>query len=380
MEKSGSEQRIHSLDWLRVFAVVMLVPFHSAMIFVLGDFHIKNGELSLGLTIFNGFVHFWHMPLFFFVAGAGTWFALQRRTVAEYVKERFLRLFVPLVFGILLIIPPQVYYERILKSQFSGSYIAFYPHFFRGVYPRGNFSWHHLWFLAYLFVFSMLSLKIFLWLRSEKAKPFNEKAAAYFGAGARIFYLSAPLIIVEALLRIKYPGWQTLVSDWANFLFYLIVFIYGAWLNSEVKLQKAIVRNRWTSLACGAIISVIFLIIELTGHNPPWGYNAARIGLLSLNALNRWFWLLAIVGFGMNHLEFHDGFLRYANQAALPFYILHQTVIIVIGFYIIQLRLALMIKYAVICIAAFPVTIAVYDSLIKRVNVLRFIFGMRLNR
>jgi len=148
--------RRHDLDWLRVFAVVVLLFFHSARPFVKWEWHIKNETVSGFITNILEFINIWHMPLFFLLSGSAAWFAMSLRPERSFTKERFKRLFIPLIFGMLVIVPPQVYIERIFRGQFEGSYFSFYLEAFKGMYPEGNLSWHHLWFLAYLFVFHYL--------------------------------------------------------------------------------------------------------------------------------------------------------------------------------------------------------------------------------
>ncbi|MCP4367770.1 MAG: acyltransferase family protein, partial [Deltaproteobacteria bacterium] len=140
MDNQLKNERLFYLDWLRVFAVLLLIPFHTGMIFVHWDFHIKNSTTSTGITIINAFINNWHMPLFFLLSGASTWFALNKRTPFAYIKERFSRLFIPLVFGMFIIVPPQTFYERIQKSDFCGNYLDFYSHLFNGFYPEGNLT------------------------------------------------------------------------------------------------------------------------------------------------------------------------------------------------------------------------------------------------
>jgi surface polysaccharide O-acyltransferase-like enzyme len=135
--------RRYDLDWLRVFAVLILLCFHSARPFDEWGWHIKNGGVSGFITNILQFINIWHMPLFFLLSGSAAWFALSLRPERSFAKERVKRLFIPLVFGMAVIIPPQVYIERIFRGQFEGSYFR-------------NLSWHHLWFLAYLFVFHYL--------------------------------------------------------------------------------------------------------------------------------------------------------------------------------------------------------------------------------
>ncbi len=145
-------QRRYEIDWLRVIAVLLLIPFHSAVVFNrYAEWYVVNETPSLALEAFAYFLSQWRMPLLFFVSGVGTLFALGFRTAGTYVKERTRRLVLPLVFGVLVIVPPQVYYRMQADPDYTNNYLRFYPTFFDGVAPAGNFEWAHLWFLAYLF-------------------------------------------------------------------------------------------------------------------------------------------------------------------------------------------------------------------------------------
>ena len=144
--------RRHELDWLRVLAFLLLIFFHSGMPYVMFSWHINNVETSQGLSHLWSFFHNWRMPLLFMVSGAGIWYAFGRRTSGQFVKERFVRLILPLIFGVLVIVPPQVYLERLAQGVHFDSYIDFYPHFFDGhIFAGGNFTPNHLWFLYTLF-------------------------------------------------------------------------------------------------------------------------------------------------------------------------------------------------------------------------------------
>jgi len=370
-----ARERVYYLDWLRIFAVVMLVPFHTAMIFVTWPFHIKNSVLSQGLTDMNGFIHIWHMPLFFLLSGSGTWLALGFRSGGEYAKERLLRLFVPLVFGMLVIIPPQVYLERIFRHQFTGSYFEFWPSIFTtGPYPQGNLSWHHLWFLAYLFVFSMLLLPIFLWMRSDKARAQLGRAAAFFSKNARVFLLSVPLVLVQFLLRLRWPdGNQNLIDDWANFFYYSTAFIFGSLLLTDRKYLEAAERNRYVALASAVLCALAIKMIAFF----PGSNIIAAMAFCGFDGFNTWCWLLTLLGFGKKHLNFTNQVRDYAVEAALPFYILHQTFIIIIGFYVIQWHIALMLKFLLIIVLTFITVLLIYDLIVKRIGPVRFLFGMK---
>ena len=161
-----SPQRHSYLDWLRIMAIIGVLFFHSAMPFAAeSEWHIKNKETSSLFLEFNFFLSRFRMPLLFFISGAVAFFMLQKRTASQFIGLRFRRLFIPLAFGMLVIVPVQVYMER-LNGGFTGNFWNFYPTLFTtGAYPSGNLSWHHLWFIAYLFVYDVALAPLFVWLR-----------------------------------------------------------------------------------------------------------------------------------------------------------------------------------------------------------------------
>jgi fucose 4-O-acetylase-like acetyltransferase len=165
-------ERQFYIDWLRIILIISVFLFHIGMIFNTWQWHIKNDRLYNGLlTGIMSFLHLWRMPLLFMLAGAGTFFALGKRTPFQYISERFKRLVVPLTAGIFILVPVQVYIEKI--NQYD-SLLAFYPHMFDGIYPVGNFSWHHLWFITYLF---LISLFITPFLNLTRSKSFRNLIA-----------------------------------------------------------------------------------------------------------------------------------------------------------------------------------------------------------
>jgi len=367
-------ERLYFIDWLRVFAVLLLVPFHTGMMFVRWGFHIENTEKSGAVELFNGFLGIWHMPLLILLSGAGSWFALNHRGPGGYLRERFLRLVVPLVFGILVVVPPQVYCERLAHGEFSGSFLAFWPHIFNGVYPEGNFSYHHLWFLAYLFTYCVLALPIFVWLRPRLKRP---EAFAWMKRPVALLALSLPTGIVYSVLLVPYHGQQNFVDDWSRYFAYLILFIYGFALFAGDAVETI---QRWRRLYLLLAVVCVFSIkiMEDSGLQPDWGYNPHFILLFTYRIFVAWCWMLAIVGYGRQYLDFSHPVLTYANEAVLPFYVLHQTIIVVIGYFVIQQTWGVAAKYFFILILAFILTLAAYEFLIRRFNVPRVLFGMRM--
>ncbi|MBI4830919.1 MAG: acyltransferase family protein [Candidatus Lindowbacteria bacterium] len=376
MEKRN--ERRYDVDWLRVLAVLLLVPFHAGVIFCPGDsISYVKGQPSLGINLFVDFVHRWHMPLFFFVSGAATWFSLGSRSAGRYLNERVKRLLVPLIFGTLAIIPVQVYWMRLSNHEFSGSYLRFYPEFFNGIAPNGNFEWGHLWFLAYLFVFSLVALPLFLFLRSEAGRHHIEKLAACCEKNGGVFLLAVPLALIQAALRAKWPGFQNLYNDWANFFFYLTFFVYGYLLCSHEGFTRAVDKHGGTALAVAIVLQSTILLLEVTNNNPARGYSLGWILFMVLHGFNSWMWLLAILSLGSRYLRFTNRPLEYANEGALPFYILHMAVVVSFGYYFVQWNASPVTQFFAICAAALPTTAVLYDVLAKRTSVTRLLFGMK---
>ena len=384
----NSMERRHDIDWLRVFAVALLFFFHTARIFDTDDFYVKNARVAEGFDIFVTLIYLWHMPLFFFLSGVGTWYALRSRGSGGYAFERFKRLFIPLIFGSCVIVVPQVYYmhlsglgyNHVADPNFSDSYLQFYPKFFNGIAPVGNWEWGHLWFLAYLFTFSLLSLPLFRFLRSERGRRLADKLAQWAEKPGALFLFALPMMAVEATLRVNYPGMQNLYNDWSNFLFFLLFFVYGYLLCMDDRFWSAIEKQgKWAFIVGTALVGV-YLIVHFTAGLPPRGNNPGYTLFVAVRALVAWLFVIAALSFGRKFLRFSKPALKYANEAVLPAYVLHQTVIVVLGYYVVQWQAGMMTKYFLISLLSVAITMVLYDLFVRRIGFLRFLFGMRAKR
>ena len=176
--------RLYYLDWLRVLAMVGIFFFHNARFFdVFTDWHVKNATTGIGPTIIVAFLDGWIMPFFFVLAGVGSYFALRFRNSGQFAGERTMRLLIPLIFGMFIIVVPQAYFEAVSHGEQLGGYNFFQIY---GLYLQTlpELNWFHLWFLAYLFVFSLIALPVFL--------PFGKAAKSVLARAAVI--LGKPLV------------------------------------------------------------------------------------------------------------------------------------------------------------------------------------------
>jgi len=376
MNTEGIKQRRYDLDWLRVIAFGILMFFHTGMGFTSYEWHVKNYESSWFLDELVRFLHQWRMPLLFFISGAAVWFALEKYGTWHYLAERQKRLLLPLIFGMLVIIPPQVYCERVYQRQGYASFLDFYPTIFTsGGYPQGNLSWHHLWYIPYIWAFSMITLPIFAWLRCAVGRRVITGLQGLLARPGCLFLLFVPSAVAEIALRPYFPGDScNLVSDWANFTHKITFFVMGFLLVSSIPLAETISGRRWLHLAL-AVVSLVPL--EFAWHG------SLRIPTVLYRCLSNfeiWMWVLAALGFARRYLNVNPPVLRYATNAVYPFYILHQTVIVILLLPLVYVDLGLWTKYLLVLLGTVVVTWGLYEGLISRVNLLRVCFGLKALR
>jgi len=186
----GIKQRRYDLDWLRVSAFYILILYHVGMIFVPWDFHIKNSQTAEWFETWMAFLSQWRLPLLFMISGIVINYSLGKRSGNEFIRERLKRLLIPPVFGMLVIVPPQIYYERIFNGVQYVSYWDFWKTVFHlQPFPQGNFSWHHLWYVVYILVYSLIAVPLFLYLLSEKSAKIRQSLGAFIKHHPNTIYL-----------------------------------------------------------------------------------------------------------------------------------------------------------------------------------------------
>ncbi len=369
-------QRRYDLDWLRVFAFALLMLFHTGMMFSTWDWHVKNLETSETFDQVMRWVHQWRMPLLFFISGSAVWFAMDHYSTWRFFLERQKRLLLPLVFGMLVVIPPQVYFERLYHEQQYSSFWDFYPTIFStGSYPEGNLSWHHLWYVPYIWAYSMLMFPLFVCLRSVRGRKLLAHGLGWLERPWWLFLLFVPSAVSDLLLRPFWPSDQmNLLNDWANFSHKLSFFVVGFLLASGTPVYDVIARHR-NKFLCAGIAAFGLLEPVWMGHWPFPGHGVWAYRLLY--NFHIWMWLLTALGYGRRYLSFNHRSLRYANEAVYPFYILHQTVIVILAYYLAYRNWSIASKFAVVASGTFLVTWGLYEFCIKRWSLLRVSFGMK---
>ncbi|WP_426671524.1 acyltransferase family protein [Mucilaginibacter sp. McL0603] len=379
-----TSQRQTYLDWLRIISILGVLFFHSAMPYVAEDgWHIKNHETSNLMMESNHFLHLFRMPLLFFISGTVSFYMMQRRSTLSFIGLRFRRLFIPLLVGIFIIVPPQIYMER-LAHGYQGSFLDWYPSVFKFVpYPKGgSFSWHHLWFIAYLFIYDLIFAPMFAWLISPKSDGFKEKLAA-LAKGKWVYLLMLPGIIWFALLSQDLPETNDLIHDGCYFVYWLLFLLAGFIFILQPKLMDSLERNRRFALTIGFLSLMMWEYMRWNKVEPGyinWPFHDGVFNYLfiALRPTIAWGWVLALVGYGKHYLNRTHKILNYLNQAVYPFYILHQTVIVLIVYYIVQVpNESILSKYIYTVGITFFVSVLIYHLLIRPYALTRFLFGMK---
>ncbi|MDX1602949.1 MAG: acyltransferase family protein [Salinimicrobium sediminis] len=367
--------RRYDLDWLRVLVFLLLIFYHVGMFFVPWEWHIKNNRLYEWLEYPMLFVNQWRLPILFVISGMGTSYALAKRTGKQFAAERLKRLLIPLTAGILLIVPPQVYYERLSSGAFFGSYWDFWPsRAFLGVYPEGNFSWHHLWFLPYLLVFSLAFTPLFLYFRKNPGNPFLRWIEQQVKSPVGFSWFLLPLVLPQIFLRPYFPETHALIGDWYTLTNYGLLFMYGFILIMvRESFWKTVQENRRPFLLIGLLAFNSWLFLVFNDNVPIWAEYLKPI----LKVINCWSWVLVLFGYAAKYLNKKSEAISYANQAVYPFYILHQTITVSLGFYIRDLDWSLGTKALLLVAGTFVISGVLYEFLIRRLQFLRPLFGLK---
>lgn len=376
MESKPAIRRF-DLDWLRVLAILTVFVAHCGRFFDLEDWHVKNATTYPGMDVFAGLLITWLMPLIFVISGASSFYSL-RKGPGRFVRDRVQRLLVPLLVGIFSHVILAVYLDRLTHHLFYGSFIDFVPHYFDGLFFfGGNFAWMglHLWYLEWLFVYSLACLPLFLWLTRGSGRQVLGRLGDLLARPLALYLLALPATLLIPFLN---PGNLLFNRGWGGWSLptYIFFFLAGFVVTSHEGLQEQIRRCRWLSLVAGLLSLAAVAVITTGRAEPRFGTSTYALGAV-LHSLSSWCLVLAILGFGRQYLTAGRPVLRYANEAVLPFYILHQTVILGLGYSVVQWSIPDLLKYVIILTGSFAATMALYEFVIRRVNVLRFLFGMK---
>lgn len=367
---SQTIQRRYDLDWLRVMGILLVFAFHSSRFYNVEDWNVKNNIWYPSVEIWVQFSASFMMPLMFVISGASLFYALGKSGFGKFLKDKVLRLLIPLLVGALTHLSLQSYLWDKTHGLFSGNCFQYLPQY----YPNAvNWFGGHLWYLWYLFLFSLILYPLLRWFKGT-GRGFLSRLDGWLSKPGAVYILALPILLLYLLpsdfpLRGMNGGWP--------YLMYLFFLLWGFMLVADERLQDNIRRLRWLSVAVGLALVAGFIIVYSRIANPDV-MSPSLFLAGAMRTFGGWICVLAILGIGMQYLTVGSPKLDYANGGVLPFYIFHQTVLLVVGYFVLQWGLPDVLEWAVIVVISFAAIMVLYEFGVRRFNLMRFLFGMKM--
>ncbi len=374
--------RRHDLDALRVIAFGLLIAYHCAMLYVAEwDFHIKSSYLAEWLQWPMLAVNRWRMALLFLISGLAIGLYKPARRPGRFALERTWRLFLPLVFGMLVIVPVQAYCQGVVNGAVEPGYVNFMLRYWQlRPWPQGGFdgaeygvTWNHLWYLAYLWVYTLLLTALLPVLESAPGRRLQGVLSGL--RGWKLVLLPAlPLVLYLNVLMPRFEATYDLLHDWFQHAQFFTIFLYGYALSRVGGFWDEVVRLRrpllWSALAMAAVY-VPLLKSDLIFPEP------ALAAMRALRGLFAWTTLLAILGWGRHALDRPFRWLPYATEAVFPWYVLHQSAIVLLAYWLVPLKLGGAVEATLVVLGTIATCALLHEFVIRRIGFLRPLFGLK---
>ncbi|MCA3000756.1 MAG: acyltransferase family protein [Burkholderiales bacterium] len=375
--------RRHDIDALRAIAFGLLIAYHLAMFYVADwRWHIKSEHLSEFLQVPMLFVNRWRMDLIFMISGISAAFMWKSDRVLAFFKQRSKRLLLPLLFGCLVVVPVQPYCQGVTNGLVEPGFVQFLYRYYVGYeWPKGafdgwkhSFTWNHLWYLVYLYLYTVVLVLIHKPLASRAGKPLEQTFTNLRG-WRLLIWPAAPFLIYTVLLQPHFPNNNGLTKDWYAHATYFTMFLLGFWLAKSGGLWNELRRLRQVSLAV-ALFAYLFYLLTRIGANDESGIHEI-LPIWVFRNLYMWAALCTIFGWSFHLLNRPLRWLPWANEAVYPWYILHQSAIVLFGYWLIPLKLGAIAEPIVLTVGTVLACWALTSGLIQRVRWLRPLFGLK---
>ena len=380
--------RRYDLDWLRIAAFGSLILYHVGMFYVSWDWHVKSSRASEAIEPLMLLVNPWRLTLLFLISGAATRFIADKMSTWQLTASRMGRLWPPLLLAVFVIVPPQAYYEIVEALQaMPAERAAQYPlaldnFYLKYVTASGNWcdadgclvtpTYNHMWFVAYLILYTLALVLLLPLLRRVP------KAISVLIAGPGL--LLTPwlfLFLTRITLFPMFGETHDFREDWYLHVVYLTAFLFGFAIAKYQPFFDACVKWRLPVLAVALIAwtAVFSFYSAYPDETPPPDW--LRFIMRGVRELQAWCAIIAAIGFAHRYLKTADGPVRRVlTQAIFPFYLIHQTIIVVAAHYLDDLRLPLALE-ASLLIGATALGCWLFYDLARRVPVLRPWVGLR---
>lgn len=354
--------RKYYIDNLRTLVILLLFPFHTFRMYTSFEPFYVQGVPNSFCEISVNFISIWFMNLLFVLAGISSAYSLEKRSIKEYTKERFLKLLVPFIFGVILTIPIQTYYAEKFHNQYSGSFFFQYILFFTkesdltGYY--GGFTPAHLWFLIFLFIISLVSLLVINYIKKYNLLQIKKSHS--------VLRLVPLFIIIDIFSVIK-------VGE--NFGQYMTYFLIGSLVLVREEILEELENKRWILLSSAIFLCIVSIIFS---YCVQWRDGALTIEVVfsAVRHLASWITILSLLGIGRRYFDFSNKCTQYLSKSSFSIYLFHQTLLVIIGYYAISSVKNTLLQTSIIIIFGFISSILM-SELIKNWKITRFMFGLK---
>lgn len=375
---AATTPRRHDLDWLRVIAFALLIFYHVGMVYVTWDFHIKSPHAGRFIEPAMLAVNPWRLMLLFFISGVALRFALDKAAPCQLALRRTIRLIVPIVFGMVVVVMPQAYFELRATGEIEPGLWPFYLSYLS---PRQEFSiitptWNHLWYVVYIMVYTLAAVALLPLLRRLDGPC--ERLSSWLAARPwRMLILPAlPFLAYRLLLDPIFPTTHTLIDDWATHAHALTIFVIGYLVARSVSFWRGIDSAFGQAVALAAMLGLLLLWLRLNAATSNPTLLEAVPGLRVFYA---WAAIVVLLGLAQRHLDRPGRALSYLNQAIFPYYILHQTLIVAIAYMLLDFGLPAWLEAVLVTFGTVAGCAALYE-VIRRSTLLRPLFGLPCRR
>ncbi|MEM8856522.1 MAG: acyltransferase family protein [Pseudomonadota bacterium] len=381
--------RRHDLDWLRVAAFAILIFYHVGMFYVTWDWHVKSVHASPSAEWLMRLVNPWRLPLLFFISGIALRFVADSGPLTHLAGRRAMRLGLPILFGMAVVVAPQAYFELVEKGEVTGSVLSFYPHYLD---PASDFSiitptWNHLWYVVYILLYTLLLLPAARPLAAFMdgvggrlcARAFNGRLGIVVALGVLAF----PHVVIDLSIGDLFPVTHNLVADWANHAHCLTVFVLGFALAKDRSFWGVVDRGLLPIGSLALVFTVLFAALWLNWDEARSTVTASPVlsaVVRTLRIIAAWATILTALGLAQRHLNRPSRALTYATEAVFPWYILHQTLLVVAGVWLTSLGLGAAQEAVLVVIAVIAGCALIHECVIRRVPLLRPLFGLKPRR
>lgn len=354
-------KRNYYLDKLRVWVILSLIPFHAALTYLrFGDVYIKapvSGIEALPFLIIVVPLGDFFMTLLFFVSGFASFYSFKNRGSSQFINERLKKLIRPLILGFVLICPVTAYMKALYEG-FEGGFLSFIPKFWLNiVYYQG---YAHLWFLLYLFVFSMICIPLFNRWQSDEIR--FKRIGDFLLKGHRLLLPFGVIILLELFLRPFFPGFQTLIFDWANDIVYFSIFVFGYIFASDERIREKLRRYIKLSAVCGVLsLAALFYV------NIMWQVlYKGDIYLSVIWALAKGFYecsaIVFLLNIGWARLNRENKLDKYLKGASFTVYIFHFLPVTLFTLLFMELNIHIFVKFLLVVALSLITVFLIYEA------------------